>query len=122
MTLIDRLGGGPEDLVSSIARNIQAVLNTSRGYGSVVRIYGLGEREIYEKVKPMLDAVAADMALQIQTYEPRLSGVSVKFSGRDGTLWGIFTATGMIGAAAQSYRIRWHVVFRNVIVQPSAGA
>ncbi|MCK6545281.1 GPW/gp25 family protein [Myxococcota bacterium] len=116
-------GAMDEDAGTSIAKNLSAVLNTKRGHGFVVQIFGMGDHDVYEEAKPRIDALVADMSDQIRRYEPRLTAVTVAFAGREGALWALFRARGETkDGRTHTFRIRWHVVFRNVEVSVDAEA
>lgn len=122
MTLIERLGGTTETAGLSIARNLASVLNARRGYAAVVEVFGLGEHDVFAESKPRLDGLIADMLGQVRRFEPRLSGVTIDYSGREGSVWALFRIQGDLADGGRlAFRVRFHVVLRNVVVTLEPG-
>lgn len=121
---MERLAGDmSEDLVQGIARNLEAVLNTKRGYGSVVEVFGLGEHDVFRESKSRMDTLLGEMLDQIRRYEPRLLNVALVFAGRESSNWALFRVTGVTREGVPlAFRLRWHVILRNVMVSAEPGA
>ncbi|UQA56295.1 type VI secretion system baseplate subunit TssE [Polyangium aurulentum] len=117
MTLMSKLRGAPpEDEVESVARNLEAILNSRRGYAGAAPVFGMGDHEIYEEVKPLLDAFTTEMAAQVKAFEPRLTSPTARYDGREGSMWARFEISGKLRDKPQSYRVLVHVVLRNAQV------
>jgi predicted component of type VI protein secretion system len=116
VSLWHKLLGAPDDLLESVALNLGAVLGSRRGHAGAVPVFGLGEHDVYEVVKPHIDALSEDMLDQVRRFEPRLTAPSIRYTGRDGWHWAQFELTGSVEGTKQSFLISFHVVLRDVRV------
>lgn len=79
MTILNRIGAvGDPNRAHGIARNIEALLNSKRGYGGTLAHFGLADLEIEDEIAVHLEQLADDMQDQLERFEPRLSPVSVR--------------------------------------------
>lgn len=118
MGLIEKLAGSIEErTLDSIERNLQAVLNSKRGYGGVVEVYGLGAYDVHLATKPALATLIAEMTNAILRFEPRLKGPRIHLLGRDPKLWAVFELNGSVDGEPKRFLIRFHTVYRNVEVE-----
>lgn len=82
-SFLARLLGEPSSpLVELVALNLENVLNTRKGSGSVIREFGLGD---YERASTTHDAVLIlidEIAGLCRRYEPRLCEPTVELLGR----------------------------------------
>ncbi len=121
MGFLDKLNGSMEErTIESVAKNLEAVLNTKQGYGAVIEVYGLGGYDVYQATKPLIKALTAEMDQAIVRFEPRLEEPKVELIGRDRELWVRFVVKGRIDGVARRFLISFHSIFRNVRVTPLA--
>lgn len=109
-----------EEPLAAIARNLEFVLNSQRGYAAGSDCFGLGDHNIYEESKPHLDSLIADMFGQVRRHEPRLRAPIVRYVGREGSLWACFEISGRVLDEPQAFNVRFHVILRQVRVHPIA--
>ncbi|MCK6588098.1 MAG: GPW/gp25 family protein [Polyangiaceae bacterium] len=118
MGLIDKLAGSIEErTLESIARNVQAVLNSKRGYGGVVEVYGLGAYDAHLATKPLIAALITEMTDAVVGFEPRLKNPRIHLLGRDPRLWAVFELNGTVDGEPKRFLIRFHTVYRGVEVE-----
>lgn len=103
-SFIGRLIGEPsQPLVEVVALNLENVLNTRKGSGSVIREFGLGD---YERAGTTHDAVlilVEEIAQQCRRYEPRLFEPKVSLLGRSGYDEVRFELQGVLGGRRQLF-------------------
>jgi predicted component of type VI protein secretion system len=114
----DKLAGGVQDsTVTSVARNLEAVLNAKKGYSAVVEVYGLGDHEVHFATKPLVDALVAEMTEAVRRFEPRLARPAVRLIGKDRSLWVELELVGEIAGKRVGFAVLLHSVLRNVRVE-----
>lgn len=88
MSLLNRIGAVRDgDRARAIARNVEAILNSKRGYGGTLAHFGLTDLEIEDEAAVHLEELADDMQAQIVLFEPRLSAVQVSVLGPGEGQW-----------------------------------
>lgn len=78
-----RLAGAPsQPVVELVALNLQHMLNTRRGTGSVIREYGLGEYERAPTTEEAVLALTREIPALIERYESRFAAPELRLRGR----------------------------------------
>lgn len=116
--LLAPTGAAPADqpLVELVALNLENVLNTRKGTGSVIREFGLGD---YERAANTHDAVLIlieEIAEQCRRYEPRLRAPEVTMLGRPAFDAIRFELCGELDGRAQLYWLDLNTGSRHVVV------
>jgi type VI secretion system lysozyme-like protein len=84
-SFIGRLIGEPsQPLVEVVAVNLENVLNTRKGSGSVIREFGLGDYERAATTHESVLILIEEIAELCRRYEPRLREPKVSLLGRSG--------------------------------------
>lgn len=105
-----------QPLVELVALNLENVLNTRKGTGSVIREFGLGD---YERAANTHDAVlilVEEIAEQCRRYEPRLRAPEVEMLGRTAIDAIRFELRGELDGRTQLYWLDLNTSSRHVIV------
>jgi predicted component of type VI protein secretion system len=112
--------------ILAIERNLESILNTKKGAGSVVSTFGLGDYEGSERAdgepdpylgtRAILAVLVPEILDQVRRYEPRIAHPRIEKPGRDGRLRVIFTVNGAVSARPARFRITFDTVYRNVLV------
>lgn len=112
--------------ILAIERNLESILNTRKGTGSVVSTFGLGDYEGTERadgeIAPNLGTAAILAVLvpeildQVRRHERRIADPRVEIAGRDGRLRVIFTVNGAVSSRPARFRVTFDTVYRNVLV------
>ncbi len=117
MGLVNKLSRSKEErAVEAIARNLEAVFNTKKGYGASLDVYGLGAYDAQSGFKPLIAALCQEMEEVIRAFEPRLIEPAVRVTGRDERLWVHLSISGTVDGRPRAFRVLFHSVFRNVRV------
>ena len=114
MSLYGKLTGHEEPMGESVARNLEAILNSRRGYSAAVEVFGLGRADGCFASRPLVTGVIKDMLETIRNHEPRLGSPSLTLVGRDRDPWVNFELRGVVSGEPCLFRLRFHCVFRHV--------
>jgi type VI secretion system protein len=116
----------------AVSRNIGAVLNSRKGYGSVVSAFGLGDYEgsldeegtweIHLGTRDILSVLLPELTEQLARFEPRLLAPKVKVLGRDGNLRAVFSIEGSLSGRPVRFRVALHTIYRDVVVEADAAS
>lgn len=79
--------GRRTDELSGVIRDLQFLLNSRDGYGSMVSSYGLGAFEERQGSQDRATLLAEEVRAEVATHDPRLTDVEVKLLGKDPQLW-----------------------------------
>ncbi|MCY1041627.1 GPW/gp25 family protein [Corallococcus sp. bb12-1] len=104
------------DSLEHVMRNIEAVLNTKKGYGFFMHDFGLGGYTEKLGTRELVEALTAEIQQEITQHEPRLSGPEVKLRGRDSGLWLHFDCKGTFDDVPCHLRLVFHSVTGQVRV------
>ncbi len=88
----------PRPEIEAVARNLEHLLNTRKGCGSVVAELGLGDYEAAPNTHHAVLTLRAEIEQMVRTYEPRLHSPRVTLLGGLGTRNIIFELQGTVGA------------------------
>ncbi len=89
--------GQPQDTrLGSVVRNLRVLLNSKRGYGSLLCNFGTGDYLAEHGGRNALRVLAREMQETIQLYEPRLRIERLRALGRDDRLRIVFELTGQL--------------------------
>lgn len=117
MSFMSRLAGAPDEkLIDAVRRNLQAVLDAKQGYTGAVEVLGMGSYDTYAADKTLLEALVGEMLDQVRRHEPRLREPRLTLLGRDAALWVRFSLRGRLAEETVTFSVRFHSVFRNVLV------
>ena len=119
MAFFEKLSGQFVPPLSSIARNLQAVLNAKEGYAASVEVFGIGRYDGHYAHRELIDVLSAEMLAKIKAFEPRLSELSLSLVGRDRALWVRFVLAARCEGLPCSFTILFHSIFRHVRVLPA---
>ena len=116
-SFIGRLIGAPaQPLVELVALNLENVLNTRKGAGSVIREFGLGDYEdapnTHEAVLVLLDEIPE----QCRRYEPRLHSPQLSILGRAAVDVIRFELSGELGGGPQLFWLDMNTQTRSVVI------
>lgn len=113
MTILSRIGAVRDgDRAHSVARNLQAVLNTKRGYGGTRPELGLTEHDIDGPAETPRERLAADVEAQIRAFEPRLSAPRVTLLRGDEPPWVRMIVEGRLRARICRLLVRFDTMLR----------
>ncbi|MCY1032073.1 GPW/gp25 family protein [Corallococcus sp. BB11-1] len=104
------------DSLEHVMRNIEAVLNTKKGYGFFMHDFGLGGYTEKLGTRELVEALTAEIQQEITQHEPRLVGPEVKLRGRDSGLWLHFDCKGAFDDVPCHLRLVFHTVTGQVRV------
>lgn len=98
MSFLNRfLDGIPQDdVLSSVIRNLEYLLNSRPGYGSPLRDFGIGNYLSQQSRKAAQIAILRELREVIDTYEPRLRVRTIVATGRDAELRLNIELTGLL--------------------------
>jgi type VI secretion system protein len=117
MSFLSRLAGiEPEHELDAIARNLEALLNTRKGVGSVVQGYGLGDYEAHWNTPDLVRSLIAEIEAGVRRYEPRIADPRVAPAARDAHLWIRFVLSGTVAGAPQAFHLDMDTKHRRVVV------
>ncbi|MBJ6765243.1 GPW/gp25 family protein [Myxococcaceae bacterium JPH2] len=105
------------DSLAHVIQNIEAVLNTKRGYGFFMHDFGLGGYTEKLGTRELVEALTEEIRAEVAMHEPRLGTVEVKLRGRDSGLWLHFDCDGVFNEERCRLRIVFHTVTGQVRVQ-----
>lgn len=104
-SFMDRLTRAPsQPEIAAVARNLEHLLNTRKGCGSVVAELGLGDYEAAPTTHHAVALLRAEIEALVQRYEPRLAGPRVTLLGRVDIRTVRFELRGQVGEQA---RVVW---------------
>lgn len=105
------------DSLEHVMRNIEAVLNTKKGYGFFMHDFGLGGYTEKLGTRELVEALTAEIQNEVARHEPRLVGPEVKLRGRDSSLWLHFDCKGTFDGQPCHLRLLFHATTGRVRVQ-----
>src|SRR5438105_862425 len=103
-----------DELLASIQRNLQRILNTQRGFSPTVPEYGF--EQIVDAVfnRATVVKLETDLKRAIELYEPRLSAVQVRFlPGSETRLSLRFDVVATASLRGQAHGARFQTVVEN---------
>ncbi len=105
MSFLSRLSqSAPEFEIDRIARNLQALLGTRKGCGSVLDDYGLGDYEAASNTADAVRILSGEIETLVHRYEPGLIEPHVTVLGRYGSAYFRLVLVGVVdGAEARFY-------------------
>lgn len=113
--------------VAAVIRNLEAIFNTRKGVGCVVRSFGLGDYEGLTTrdgtnqprlgTKEILRVLVPEIEAQVRRFEPRIVGPSVEVLGRDAWMRALFGVRGAVSGRQLRFRLALHTVYRDVEVE-----
>jgi len=86
--------------IAAVVRNLDHLLNTRKGCGSVVAELGIGDYEAAPTTHQAVLALRAELERLVRGYEPRLGDPKVTLLGRIGTRIVRFELRGELGGEA----------------------
>jgi type VI secretion system protein len=107
--------------LTSVMRNVQAMLATKKDYGYFLRDFGLGGYAEKSSKAGLALELAKEMKAEIRQHEPRLQDVEVKLRGRDNALWLHFELSGRLSGDPCGMRILFDTTTGQVRVEPQGG-
>src|SRR5687767_6100483 len=87
MPLYEKLSKKALSLSTSIARNLQVVLNAKEGYAASVEVFGIGRYDGHYGKRELIDALTEEMLARVKYFEPRLREPAISLVGKDRMLW-----------------------------------
>ncbi|NVB39235.1 GPW/gp25 family protein [Pseudenhygromyxa sp. WMMC2535] len=101
---ITRLAGGPaRPEPEALARNLEHLLNTRKGCGSVFGELGLGDYEAAPNAAEAVGALRGELLRQVRRYEPRLAEPELELLGGFGYSKVRFELRGRLRGARQLF-------------------
>jgi len=100
----------------AIARNLEHLLNTRKGCGSVIAEFGLGDYEAAANTRDAVLILRAELERLTQRYEPRLVDPRVTLLGREGYSRVRFELEGRLRGAQQLFWLDLDTTTRQVEV------
>ena len=114
-------GAAPRPEIEAVARNLEHLLNTRKGCGSVVAELGLGDYEAAPNTHHAVLSLRAEIEQLVRKYEPRLREPRVTLLGGLGTCHVIFELQGMVGADRHVILLNIDTTTRHVTVTLERG-
>lgn len=109
-----------DDLLQSVVRNLQHVLNSRPGYGYRVREYGIADFLEQQGNKAAQLTILREIREDIAKMEPRLRLRDISTLGRDADLWLHILLHGVLvsrtGTKPCVLRVRFHLPTSAVVV------
>ncbi|MBN8468138.1 type VI secretion system baseplate subunit TssE [Corallococcus sp. AB004] len=105
------------DSLEHVMRNIEAVLNTKKGYGFFMHDFGLGGYTEKLGTRELVEALTAEIQQEVTQHEPRLVEPEVKLRGRDSSLWLYFDCKGTFNGQPCHLSLLFHSTTGRVRVQ-----
>lgn len=114
-----------DDVMESVVRNLEHLLNSRPGYGSLLCPFGLGdylgEHGTLNAARTLLKEIENNIIL----YEPRLQVLKIKIVGRDAKLWWAIELQGALlvpfWGVACTLLILFHPITAEVRIQVLSG-
>lgn len=106
----------PKEL-DSIIKNLQNVLNTRRGYGSVLNEFGIRDLNEYSSKEILSGAVMEEVKENIRRFEPRVELVDIKIEEDDNPFKLSFKIECRLKSDPKALRMIFDTVFNNISVE-----
>ncbi|MCX4244132.1 type VI secretion system baseplate subunit TssE [Paraliomyxa miuraensis] len=104
-----------------VAQNLEHVLNTRKGCGSVLPDLGLGDYEAAPNTHEAVIVLERELRALVLRFEPRLSEPEVALAGRHGYRMVRFSLRGLVDGAPRAFAIDIDTSTRHVDVWPEGG-
>lgn len=80
MGILDRFseGGAKISNLESILENLNCILNTKKGFGSLIEEFGVGDYNAFKGRREIVTTLVAEIEENIARYEPRVCIESIK--------------------------------------------
>lgn len=115
--------GAPDDRdMSAIVENLHNVLNTTRGYGSLLADFGISHMGGHMSRDNMAQAVMHDIKECIERYEPRVQLQEIIFEEDHNPLRLSFVIKCTVRATSTSLRLMFDTLLGNIDVEGPANA
>lgn len=98
----------------AIAQNLEHLLNTRKGSGSMIAPLGLGDYEVAATTRDAVVLLRAELEQIVAQYEPRLQGARVQLWGRLGYRTIRFELEGLVGESHERWWIDIDTTTRQV--------
>jgi len=108
--------GAPRPEIEAVARNLEHLLNTRKGCGSVVAELGLGDYEAAPNTHHAVLLLRVEIERLVRRAEPRLCEPRVTLLGGLGTRHIIFELQGKVGAESHVILLDIDTTTRHVTV------
>jgi type VI secretion system protein len=107
--------------LTSVMRNVQAMLSTKKDYGYFLRDFGLGGYTEKSSKAGLAAELAKEMKAELRQHEPRLEDVEVKLRGRDNALWLHFELSARLNGSPCRMRILFDTTTSQIRVELQEG-
>ena len=108
---------GVQDNIRDIVENLNNILNTKRGYGSVLDDYGIRDINEFNDKNGMAEIIVDEVIRCITKYEPRVEVVQVEKEAGGGLFQISFTIQCMIQETRQTMNMVFDTVGNQFMVE-----
>lgn len=108
---------GVQDNIRDIVENLNHILNTKRGYGSVLDDYGIRDLNEFNDKNGMAEIIVDEVIRCITKYEPRVEVVQVEKEAGGGLFQISFTIQCMIQETRQTMNMVFDTVGNQFMVE-----